>query len=138
MKLTSTLPERPLFMHVLPLFDLLGLVIVFLIFGPTFMADAGIEVEQPTTTEQLRRFKDPTVVTIAAGADGALFLDGRPTTLQDLESELKALADTNDRAVGSTVLVKADKAVVVGVQARVIGIIREAGMKPAIAYRPVR
>jgi len=38
MKLESTLPERPGFLHAVPLIDMFGLLLIFLLLGPAFVA----------------------------------------------------------------------------------------------------
>ena len=43
MKLVSTLPERPGFLHAVPAFDLFALLLVFLLLGPGFVVGADRE-----------------------------------------------------------------------------------------------
>lgn len=138
MKLQMTLPEKPAFVHTLPFFDLLTLLLVCVLIGPTFMADAGIEVDHPTTTEQLRRFGDPIIVTVSAGDDPAVFLNGQRTSLQQLAAGLTDAIAGERWNLGDAVLIKADRAVVVGVQNQVISTVRKVGLRPAIAYRSER
>ena len=72
MKLESTLPEQPGFLHAVPLLNLFTLLLVFQVLGPAFLLQSGVSVELPPSRFQMERFEDPLVITVAARAHTAL------------------------------------------------------------------
>ncbi len=136
MKLEMTLPERPGFMHVLPLFDILALLMVFLLLGSTFMVEEGVEVTLPSSQRQLSRYSDPIVITMSAGNDPAIFLAGERIQLSDLEQSLKELIASGRWQENSVVLLKADESLSVGLQMQVVDLVKKANLRCALGMRP--
>ena len=67
MKLESTLPERPGFLFVVPAFNLLALLIAFILLNPAFVSQHGVSLELPVSRYQMERQTDASVVSITAG-----------------------------------------------------------------------
>lgn len=68
MKLDMSLPEKPGFLHALPLIDLLALVMLFPLLTTSLAPQAGAEVELPETDFRLQRVSNPIVLSITGGA----------------------------------------------------------------------
>lgn len=69
MKLEMSLPEKPGFLHALPLIDLLALVMLFPLLSTSLAPQAGAEVELPETDFRLQRVSNPIVVSITGGTE---------------------------------------------------------------------
>jgi len=69
MKLEMSLPEKPGFLHALPLLDLLALVMLFPLLASSLAPQAGVEIELPETNFRLQRVSNPIVVSITGGTD---------------------------------------------------------------------
>jgi biopolymer transport protein ExbD len=119
MKLVTTLPERPGFLHVLPLFNLFALLLVFLLLGPSFLMQAGVAVELPPSRFQMERYAQPVVVSIAAGPPAALYFERRPVSMGEL-AELLEKRRGEGTPGENTVLLRSDQGVAVGIEREVM------------------
>jgi len=119
MKLVTTLPERPGFLHVLPLFDLFGLLLVFLLLGPSFLMQAGVAVELPPSRFQMDRYAQPVVVSLAAGPPGAIYFERRPVSMEELSVLLEKRRGEGTPGE-NTVLLRSDQGVSVGLEREVM------------------
>lgn len=89
MKLESTLPEQPGFLHAVPLLNLFGLLWMFQALGPAFFVQSGVAVEEPPSRFQMERFEDPLVITVAAGEEPAVFVGHERVPLEQLARKLE-------------------------------------------------
>jgi biopolymer transport protein ExbD len=119
MKLQTTLPQRPGFLHVLPLFDLFGLLLVFLLLGPSFLMQAGVSVELPASQFQMERYGQPVVVTLAAGPPAGMYFERQPVSMEEL-GELLERRRGEGLAGEATMLLRSDRGVAVGVEQAVM------------------
>lgn len=119
MKLVTTLPERPGFLHVLPLFNLFALLLVFLLLGPSFLMQAGVAVELPPSRFQMERYAQPVVISIVAGPPAAVYFERRPVSMVEL-AELLEKRRGEGTPGENTVLLRSDQGVPVGVEREVM------------------
>lgn len=119
MKLQMTLPERPGFLHVLPLFDLFALLLVFLLLGPSFLMQAGVAVDLPPSRFQMERYAQPVVVSLVAGPPAAIYFERTPVSLAELGAMLERRR--NEGGLGeNTLLLRSDRGVAVGFEHEVM------------------
>ena len=86
MKLVTTLPERPGFLHVIPALDLFLMLVLFFMVGPSLIVQSGVTVDLPPSKFQMERFQDTLVVTLGAGdAAGNIHFGRRSVTFDELE-----------------------------------------------------
>lgn len=86
MNLVTTLPERPGFLHVIPVLDLFLLMVLFFMVGPSLILQSGVTVELPPSKFQMERFQDTLVVTLGAGdAAGNIHFGRRSVSFDELE-----------------------------------------------------
>jgi len=89
MTLTMTLPERPGFLHVIPVMDLFLMMVLFFMVGPSLILQSGVTVEPPPSKFQIDGVQDTLVVTLGAGqAVGNIHFGRRPVTFDELASIL--------------------------------------------------
>lgn len=91
MKLVSTLPERVGFLHVVPVFDLLVLLLVFFLVGPSLVNQSGVEVEMPVSRYQVARQADASVITLTKGNPPVIWLGRQQVTAEELVAALAQL-----------------------------------------------
>lgn len=92
MKLTLTLPERPGFLHALPVLDLFALLWLLFLLAPSLVLQSGIGVELPPSRFQLERYKDSVVITVKSLADGPVIHLGREQITRDeLDNRMRIL-----------------------------------------------
>lgn len=135
MKLETTLEERPGFLHALPLFDMLMLLVMLLMIGPMFLSQSGITVELPASRFQMQRYQRSIVVTLGAGESGPRLHIGRQSvTMSELKSRLEEMRsdEVMSRAV---VLLKSDVGSEVGMQREIAELILGTGFKLALVGR---
>lgn len=101
MKLETTLPDRPGFLHALPLFDLFALLLVLLMLGPSFVNQAGVQVELPVSRFRIEQHPDASVVTLTPGDPPALWLERER---MDEERLLGVLTARREQLAGVPVL----------------------------------
>lgn len=128
MKLEMTLPERPGFLHAVPVLNLFALLLLFLLLGPSFVMHSGISVEMPPSRFQMERFRDSLVVTLGPGR---LHLGRDSMTLPDLLKRLDEIHG-RDGIARTIVLMQTDAGTPVGVEREVTEAILAKGFR--IAY----
>jgi biopolymer transport protein ExbD len=104
-----TLPERPGFLHVLPVVDLFLLLVLFFMVGPSLLLQSGLKVELPPSKFQMERFQDTLVVTLGPGQPPSNIHYGRrPVTFEDLV-EILDQKRTDGSAAKAVVLLQSDR-----------------------------
>lgn len=133
MKLESTLPEQPGFLHALPLVDLFGLLLVFLLLVPAFVSQSGVSINLPTSRFQLDRFAEPLVISATAGDPPVLFLGHERVEIsrlgRRLQGERAALGSSGERLV----LLRLDEAVPVAVERHLAELALQNGFRVMLA-----
>ena len=109
MRLEMTLPERPGFLHALPLIDLLALVMLFPLLTSSLVPQAGAEVELPETSFRLQRVSNPIVVSITGGTDPQFWVGKDRVERDSLLDAVRARAEEWDEGGAAAVLLKVDK-----------------------------
>lgn len=133
MKLEMTLPERPGFLHAMPVLNLFALLLLFLLLGPSFVMHSGITVEMPPSRFQMERFRDSLIVTLGPGR---LHLGRDSMTLPDL---LKRLDEVHrDGGIAKAiVLMQTDAGTPAGVEREVTEAILSRGFRVAYVGKPI-
>ncbi len=127
MKLVMTLPERPGFLHAVPVLNLFALLLLFLLLGPSFVMHSGVSVEMPPSRFQMERFRDSLVVTLGPGR---LHLGRDSMTLPDLLERLDEIHG-QDGIAKTIVLMQTDAGTPVGVEREVTEAILAKGFRVA-------
>lgn len=132
MKLELTLPERPGFLHALPVLDLFALLWLLFLLAPSLLRQSGVEVELPPSRFQLERYQNSVVVTLRPGENGPVIHLGREMVTRDeLVARLDALrASGEDRS--SMVLLQSDLGTAVGAEREITEMILEKGFRLAL------
>ena len=132
MKLEMTLPERPGFLHVLPVFDLFLLLTLFFMLGPSLVLQSGVMVDLPPSKFQMERFRDTVVVTLGPGqAVPRIHIGRNPVTMDELGARLDKLR-TEGAAARAIVLLQTDVGTSVGVEREVTEMILGKGFRLAM------
>lgn len=137
MKLEMTLPERPGFLHAVPVLNLFALLLLFLLLGPSFVMHSGISVDMPPSRFQMERFRDSLVVTLGPGQPHPRIHLGRDAmTIPELTARLQTLRDEG-KAAKSIILLQTDAGTPVGVEREVTEVILEKGFRVAYVGQAV-
>ncbi len=132
MKLETSLPERPGFLHALPMFDIFTLLLMFFLLGPALVLQSGISVELPPSRFQMERFEETIVVTLAPGEpDPRIHLGRDPVTFEELGERLDALHE-KEQAANSVVLLQTDAGTPVGAERAVAELVLSKGFRLAL------
>jgi len=137
MKLQLTLPSRPGFLHTLAGLDIIALILVFPLLGPSFAQQTGIEVSVHESPWRLAQMDNPIVVTLGVGPGNPLWVNKNEIPVEDLESEIQRLRSEEGGAAITTVLVRSDVDVSSGVEKEVINRILKMGLNCGLVGRPV-
>ncbi len=132
MKLETSLPERPGFLHALPMFDIFALLLMFFLLGPALVLQSGISVELPPSRFQMERFEETIVVTLAPGEpDPRIHLGRDPVTFEELGERLDAL-HAKEQAANAVVLLQTDAGTPVGAERAVAELVLSKGFRLAL------
>lgn len=116
------LEESDAVVDISPLMDVVFLLLIFFMVTTTFIEDAGLDLELPTTRTTASRAKEGILVAIDRA--GVVYLDGEGVSLRELEDWLRAtLAESEDK----TVVIEADRSVDHGTVVRVMDILKRSG-----------
>ena len=132
MKLDLTLPERPGFLHALPVLDLFILLWLLFLLGPSLMRQSGVEVELPPSRFQLERYQDAVVITLRPGdGEPSIHFGRESVTRGQLVERLDALRDSGkDRT--SMVLLQSDLGTAVATEREISELVLEKGFRLAL------
>lgn len=132
MKLAMTLPENPGFLHAVPVLNIFGLLLMFLLLGPSLVLRSGVAVDLPPSRFQMERYQDALVVTLGPGEPEPRIHLGRDSVSQ---AELAARLDRL-RASGAPaktmVLLQTDTGTPVGVEREVTELVLDRGFRLAL------
>lgn len=136
MKLETTLPERPGFLHVVPMFNLFGLLLMFMLLGPNFVLQSGVSVELPPSRFQMEQFQNALVVTVTGGEPAKLYYERQPVNLETLGRILSEKRGSGGLTASDTVVVRVDAAVSSAAEREVVEQALKAGYRVILAGRP--
>jgi len=132
MKLEMTLPERPGFLHAVPLFNLFALLLLLFVLGPSMLVQSGMMVDLTPSRFQMERYENTLVVTLGPGEPLPRLHFGRDVvTMAELESRLEKLKDDGATSK-SVVLLQTDAGTSVGVERQVSELILSKGFHLAL------
>lgn len=132
MKLEMTLPERPGFLHAVPLLNIFAMVQLFFLLGPSLVWQSGVAVDLPPSRFQMERFETPLVVTLGPGEPTPRIHFARDSvTLVELSERLDKLRE-NGAQIKSIVLLQTDIGTPVGVERQVTEMILAKGFRLAL------
>jgi biopolymer transport protein ExbD len=118
--------------NIAPIVDVVFLLVIFFAVSTTFLEDAGLKLELPSSTSTAARESEP--LTVLLGADGTLFFEGRETDHARLRERLQQTLE--GREVRRVVL-KADGGARHADVVRVMDVIRDSGADAlTVAARP--
>ncbi len=119
--------HRKVSINITSLIDVCFLLLIFLMVSTTFVEQPGMKLELPesksATTEQI---KD---LALEIKADGTMFLNQEPITLDDLEQKFKKLLPALEE---KSLILKADKNVPHGTVVKVMDIAKLSGLEKLI------
>jgi len=132
MKLEMTLPERPGFLHAVPLFNLFALLLLLFVLGPSMMVQSGLAVDLPPSRFQMERYENTLVVTLGPGEPSPRLHFGRDAvSVAELEGRLDELKDAGATSK-SVVLMQTDAGTSVGVERQIAEMILSKGFHLAL------
>jgi biopolymer transport protein ExbD len=132
MKLEMSLPERPGFLHAVPIVNLFALMQLFFLLGPSLILQSGVAVELPPSRFQMERFENSIVVTLRGGdGEAVIYLGREEVTLDGLAERLEKLRETAAQRT-SLVLLKTDQSTAVGAEREVTELVLRKGFRLAL------
>ena len=136
MKLEVTLPSSPGFLHTLPGLDILALVLVFPLLGPSFVQQTGIDVRVHESPWRYEQMINPVVVTLGAGETNPIWVNKKQVSMEHLEDEIRKLRDEEGGESITTAVSRVDVSVPSGLEKDVINRILKMGLNCGLVGRP--
>lgn len=137
MKLELTLPSAPGLLHALPGLDIIALVLVFPLLGPSFVQQTGIDVKVHESPWRYEQMENPVVVTLGAGRNTPLWVNKKRVPMDQLEEEIKRLRSEEGGETITTAILRSDVSVPSGVEKEIINRIMKMGLNCGLVGRPV-
>jgi len=137
MKLESNLPERPGFLHAMPVFDMFALLLFFFLLGPSLVLQSGVRVDPPPSRFQLERFEETLVVSLvssAVDATPAIYLGRELITGDQLIARLDGFRQ-DGLATKAVVLLKSNEFTSVKFEREIAESILDLGFRLALVGR---
>lgn len=137
MKLVMTLPERPGFLHAVPILNIFALMQLFFLLGPSLVMQSGVSVDLPPSRFQMDRYEQSLVVTLGPGEGGPRIHFGRDAvTREELARRLDELRD-KDVQTKAIVLLQTDAGTPVGEEREVAEMVVSKGFRMALVGKTV-
>lgn len=140
MKLQMTLPAKPGFLHMLPGLDIMALILMFPLLGPSFVQQTGIDVQVHESPWRYEQMENPIVVTLgaASGSDSTpLWINKNQVEMGELEAEIERLRSEEGGNAITTVVIRSDVSVPSGTEKEVINRVIKLGLKCGLIGRPI-
>lgn len=134
MKLQSTLPDRVGFLHAVPILDLLALLLVALLLGPSFLNQGGVQVELPVSRYQVARSADAMVITLTAGDPAILWLGREQLDEGELIKRLEMVREAS--VTIPVAYVRSEKSIPVDEERRIVERVLGTGFRVYLLGRP--
>jgi biopolymer transport protein ExbD len=132
MKLEMSLPERPGFLHALPVLNLFALMQLFFLLGPSLVMQSGVGVELAPSRFQMERYDQSLVLTLGPGEpEPRIHLGRDPVTRETLAQRLDALKVEGLQAK-AMVLLQTDAGTPVGLEREVTELVLGKGFRLAL------
>lgn len=138
MKLEMTLPERPGFLHAVPILNIFALLQLFFLLGPSLVLQSGVTVDLPPSRFQMERYQDSLVITLRPGLsenpDPRIYFGRDEVTREGLVERLDALREEG-ATTKSIVLLQTDAGTPVGVEREITELVLGKGFRLAVVGR---
>ena len=132
MKLEMSLPERPGFLHAVPVLNIFALMQLFFLLGPALVLQSGVTVDLPPSRFQMERYQDSLVVTLAPGEpEPRIHLGRDQVTRDELARRLDQLKQSGAQTK-AIVLLQTDAGTPVGIERAITEMILGKGFRLAI------
>lgn len=132
MKLEMSLPERPGFLHAVPVLNIFALMQLFFLLGPALVLQSGVSVDLPPSRFQMERYQDSLVVTLGRGdLTPTIFLGRDQVTRDELENRLDQLKESGAQTK-AIVLLQTDAGTPVGTERAITEMVLSKGFRLAI------
>ena len=138
MKLELTLPAAPGLLHALPVLDIIALVLVFPLLGPSFVQQTGVTVKLHESPWRYEQMENPVVITLGAGEITPVWVNKKRIAIGHLESEITRLRAEEGGEKITTAVVKSDVSVPSGVEKEVINRVMKLGLNCGLVGKPSR
>lgn len=137
MKLKLTLPSKPGFLHTLAGLDIIALILVFPLLGPSFVQQTGIEVKVHESPWRLAQMDNPIVITLGAGRRTPLWVNKKLVPLDQLEEEIRRLRSAVGGESITAAVIRSDVDVSSGQEKEIINRILKEGLNCGLVGRPI-
>ncbi len=132
MKLEMSVPERPGFLHAVPILNIFALVQLFFLLGPSLVLQSGVAVDLAPSRFQMERYQDSIVVTLGPGEPGPRIHFGRDAvSVQELSERLDKLR-ADGAPTQAIVLLQTDAGTPVGIEREVTELVLDRGFRLAL------
>jgi biopolymer transport protein ExbD len=132
MKLEMSLPERPGFLHAVPILNIFALVQLFFLLGPSLVLHSGVAVDLAPSRFQMERYQDSIVVTLGPGEPRPRIHLGRDAvSVHELSERLDKLR-TDGTQTKAIVLLQTDAGTPVGIEREVTELVLDKGFRLAL------
>ena len=139
MKLHMTLPAKPGFLHMLPGLDIMALILMFPLLGPSFVQQTGIDVRVHESPWRYEQMENPIVLTLGAATGSEptpLWINKNEVAMSELESEIERLRSEEGGNAITTVVIRSDVSVPSGTEKEVINRVIKLGLKCGLIGKP--
>ncbi|MDG1358182.1 MAG: biopolymer transporter ExbD [Akkermansiaceae bacterium] len=140
MKLEMTLPARPGFLHMLPGLDIIALILMFPLLGPSFVQQTGIDVQVHESPWRYEQMDNPIVVTLGAAVGDRVvpvWVNKNEISLAGLETAIEALRSEDGGDTITTVVIRSDVSVPSGIEKEVVNRVIKLGLRCGLVGKPV-
>jgi len=115
-------------MNMIPLIDISLTLLIILMVTSAFIKQPGVQLKLPETATREGKPETPKDLTVALAADGSLYVDGKPSTEQELKARLPPLAGKPD----ARVLIRGDRSVTYDRVMHVMDLVRQGGVSRVV------
>ncbi len=131
MKLESHLPRQSPWLYIAPLLNVILLLMVCFLLSSGLLVQSGITVEKPRSSSRLTGFERARTLTLTAGENASVYLDGARVSAGDLRRLLQEGREGERR-----VIIHADRHAVQGKVVELVNLAQELGYEAALSTTP--
>ncbi|MGB1937585.1 MAG: ExbD/TolR family protein [Akkermansiaceae bacterium] len=124
----------------LPGLDIMALILMFPLLGPSFVQQTGIDVQVHESPWRYEQMENPIVLTLGAATGSEptpLWINKNEVAMSELESEIERLRSEEGGNAITTVVIRSDVSVPSGTEKEVINRVIKLGLKCGLIGKPI-
>ncbi|MHB9024379.1 MAG: ExbD/TolR family protein [Armatimonadota bacterium] len=119
--------------NIIPLVDVVLVLLIIFMVTTVFARDSALKLDLPQGSRKAQVSQPPVEITVSVDPKGAIFVNGKPTKLEELQTRVEGYKNLERKTV---LVLRGDKSVLYGTLMPVLDEISRSGVELTLALEP--